>query len=105
MNSWHRNLISKYFLTFWKWWEKDFVLHDLSEKWIKETLIWSRRDYVCSSVDVIQFYQLSSEFNWEFDELKHKHDSAVHECIATFRSDDTNVCSSSEHSETSTFVI
>jgi len=23
-----QNFISKYFLTFWKWWEKDFVLHD-----------------------------------------------------------------------------
>jgi len=45
--------ILKYFLTFWKWWEKDFVLHDLSEEWIKETLIQSWKDYVCSSADVI----------------------------------------------------
>ncbi len=105
MNSRCQNLILKYLLIFWKWWEKDFVLHDLSEEWIKETLIQSRRDYVCNSADVIQFYWLSSEFNWRFDESKHKCDSAVHECIVTFRSNDMNVCSSSEHSETSTFVV
>ncbi len=105
MNSRHWNLISKYPLIFWKWWEKDFVLHDLSEEWIKETLIWSRKDHVCSSANVIQFYWLSFEFNWRLDELKHKHDSAIRECIATFRLDDTNVCNSSEYSETSTFVV
>ncbi len=105
MNSRCWNLILKYFLTFWKWWEKDFLLHDLSEEWIKETLIQSQRDYVCSSANMIQFYWLSSEFNWKLDELKHKCDSAVRECIATFRSDNTNVCNSSEHSETLTFVV
>ena len=100
-----RNLILKYLLTFWKWWEKDFVLHDLFEEWIKETLIQSRKDYVCSLAHVIQFYQLSSEFNWEFNESKHKCDSAVRECIATFRSDNMNICNSFEHSETSTFIV
>ncbi len=127
MNSRCQNLVSKYLLTFWKWWEKDFVLHDLSEEWIKETLIqsqrnfdsitkklWfnhketliqSQRDYVCSSANMIQFYWLSSEFNWEFDKLRHKHDSAICERIAMFRSNDMNVCSSFEHSETSTFVV
>ncbi len=61
MNSQCQNLISKYLLTFWKKWEKDFVLHDLSEEWIKETLIQSWKDYVCNSANVIQFYWLSSE--------------------------------------------
>ena len=81
------------------------LLHDLSQEWIKEALIQSWRDYVCSSADVIQFYWLSSQFNRKFDELKHKHDSAVCECIATFKSNDMNVCSLSEHSETSTFIV
>ncbi len=85
--------------------KKKFVLHDLSEEWIKKTLIQSRRDYVCNSANMIQFSWFSSEFNQRFDESRHKCDSAVHECIAMFRSDDTNVCSSSKHSETSTFIV
>ncbi len=92
-------------MIFWKWWEKDFVLHDLSEEWIKETLIQSQRDYVCSSADVIQFYWFSSESNQKFDKSRHRCDSAVCKCIAMFRSDDMNVCNSFEHSETSTFVV
>ncbi len=65
----------------------------------------NQRNYVCSSADVIQFYQLSSEFNWRLDKLKHRRDSAVCECIATFKLDDMNICSSSVHSETSTFIV
>jgi len=84
---------------------KNFVLHDLSEEWIKETLIWSWKNYVCNSADVIWFYQLSFESNRELNESRHRHDSAVRERIATFKSDDMNVCSSFEHSETSTFIV
>ena len=105
MNSRCQNLVLKYLLTFWKWWEKDFVLHDLSEEWIKETLIQLWRNYVCSSADVIQFYWFSSEFNQKLNESRYKCDSAVRERITTFISDDINVCNSSEHSETSTFVV
>ncbi len=75
------------------------------KEWIKETLIQSWRDYVCSLADVIWFYQLSSESNQELNESRHKHDSAVCECIATFWSNDMNVCSSFEHSETLTFIV
>ncbi len=61
--------------------------------------------YVCNSANVIQFYWLSSEFNRRLNESRHKRDLAICECIATFRSDDTNVCNSFEHSETSTFIV
>ncbi len=83
------------------------ILKVIRKRFYTAWFIWrmNQRNYVCSLANVIQFYWLSSEFNQRFNELRYKHDSAVRECIATFKSDDMNVCSSSEHSETSTFVV
>ncbi len=90
MNSRRWNLISKYLLTFWKWWEKDFVLHNLFEEWIKETMFAAQQmwfnfinfllnlieDLINWSIDVTQQYvnalQRSNQMIWTF---------AAHLCI------------------------